>query len=119
MNLTTQQVVEKYPDLEGLYIPQTGEIVPWGKGHAIVTMSPFGNAILPLMVISLNGGICGPFEVIRQSLMGPYEALTIEQQEEAIRYVNQFNGRFTKLFDQRPDVLLKWNAYREAKRAES
>src|SRR3990172_7376368 len=83
-----------YPYLKNLYVPRTGEIVRWGTGMAIVTQSPLDNA-QPLMVISLNGGIWGPFEVRNSLGMGPYEDLPIERQEGLIGYMDRnFGNRF-------------------------
>jgi|SRR3972149_6274818 len=108
-----------YPALKGLYIPSTGEIVMWGKGTAIVTQSPL-DASQPLMVISLNAGIHGPFEVKNSLSMGPYEGLPIGHQEELIGYFDRnFDGRFSTLFQKFPGVKDAWEAYKKRFQMES
>ena len=109
----SELIIRLYPSLEDLYIPQAGEIISWGKGCAIVTQSPL-DSLKPLMVISLNGGIHGPFEVKNGLGMGPFEKASLENQEKAIEYYDRnYNARFSRLFELHPDVKKAWEEYRD------
>jgi hypothetical protein len=115
--MNAEEAVLKYPDLEGLYIPETGEIINWGKGCAITTQSPLEPEGWQLLAISLNSDM--PFEsfpVIRQLAMGPYEALFPEEQVKLVSYYDtNYNGRFSRLFQEKPWVKERWEKYRKAK----
>lgn len=106
-----QEIVEKYPNLEGIYIPEMGEIVHWGTGCAVVTSSPLDEGCPPLRVISLNlYPIFNPFEVQGSFLMGPYEAMDPEAQ---IRFVNDvvFGDRFRVACALFPEAERAWFEY--------
>lgn len=111
--MDTQAALQKYPELRGLHIPHTGEIIHWGEGAAIVFQSPLDDTG-PLMIISVNGLVSGPHLVRSGLCMGPHEAMSLECQKKTIVYYDEcFGERFVKLFERYPSVKHAWDAYRK------
>ena len=115
--MNAEEAVQVYPNLKGLYIPKSGEIIHWGKGHAIIVQSPFDGLGGKLMAISLNAdGLFVPFEVDNHLAMGPHEAIPrAEQVKLPDYYDHNFNFRFSKVFRKHHWVMELWDKYRFSK----
>ena len=110
------EVVQRYPDLGGLYVPETGEIIEWGTGNAIVVDSPLDSKGGSLLAISFNSKLSGIFEVTKQLGMGPYERISIKKQEEMVEYWDRnFGLRVSRLFSKFPEAKEAWEKYRQEK----